>query len=182
MALTVYRWAQAATAPSRLYKRYSTEGGIRVPCIARYPPLIKSKAQHNHVDAFATAMDIMPTVLDLAGIKHPAAHCQGRELAPYRDRKVYNMTGKSWVKYFSGSPGGKGEQGIYGDDFWFGWELHNQAGLRKGPWKIVFMPPEHPTGTGRWQLYNLDEDPGEINDLAERMPVKVKSMLELFDQ
>ena len=179
------RWAQAATAPSRLYKRYSTEGGIKVPCIARFPSVLKTQSRnHTYVEAFATAEDIAPTILELAGIKHPAAHCKGREMAPYRSRKVYNMTGRSWVKYFSGGASGeKGEQGIYGEDFWHGWELHNMASLRKGSWKIVYLPDnENIGGKGRWELFNIDKDPGEVDDLAERMPVKVKELLLLFDQ
>lgn len=52
------RWAQAATAPSRLYKMYSTEGGIRVPMVVRYPPAWRKQ---EIVKAFATCMDIAPT-------------------------------------------------------------------------------------------------------------------------
>ena len=178
-----HRWAQAATAPSRLYKRYSTEGGIRVPCIARYPPLLRPRNSSNgYVNAFATAMDVMPTILELAGVQHPAALCAGRQKAPYRSRQVYNMTGKSWVRYFSSS-GPLDEQGIYGDDFWFGWELHNMASLRKGKWKIVhLLEDSHTGGKGRWELFDLEQDPGETNDLAERMPLRVKELLALFDQ
>ena len=127
-------------------------------------------------------MDIMPTILDLAGIQHPAAKCKGREMAPYRDRQVFRMTGKSWVNYFTGSAEQKGEQGIYGNDFWFGWELHGMASLRKGQWKIVFMGKNQPTGKGEWELFDLDKDPGEIDDLAQKMPDKLKEMMALFDQ
>lgn len=74
------RWAQAATAPSRLYKAYTTEGGIRVPCILRYPGF----QGKNIVDTFATVMDIAPTVLEMAGIKHPAPEYHGRKIVPMR--------------------------------------------------------------------------------------------------
>lgn len=82
------RWAQAATAPSRLYKLYTTEGGVRVPCIARFPgcpPAVKHE--------FATVMDIAPTLLDMAGIKHPAPTYQGRTVAHMRGKSMY-----SWLK------------------------------------------------------------------------------------
>lgn len=82
------RWAQAATAPSRLYKLYTTEGGVRVPCIARYPGCALG-IKHD----FATVMDIAPTLLDLAGIKHPAPEYQGREVAPMRGTSMV-----SWLK------------------------------------------------------------------------------------
>lgn len=93
------RWAQAATAPSRLYKFYSTEGGIRVPCVVRYPKLFKQPGQV--VKAFANVMDIMPTFLELAGINHPAAGKNKNEQAPWGKRAVYPMMGKSWVDFFS---------------------------------------------------------------------------------
>lgn len=38
------RWAQAATAPSRLYKAFTTKGGVRVPCVVRHPPVHQARA------------------------------------------------------------------------------------------------------------------------------------------
>ena len=80
------RWAQAATAPSRMYKLYTTEGGVRVPCISRYP-----KFQPAIKDAFTTVMDIAPTLLEMAGVQHPAPTYQGRE--------VVEMHGKSMLSW-----------------------------------------------------------------------------------
>lgn len=54
-------WASAATAPSRLYKYFSSEGGIRVPCLLNYPPLTARRGSIDH--SFATVMDIAPTIL-----------------------------------------------------------------------------------------------------------------------
>ncbi|CAL5869146.1 uncharacterized protein PFLUO_LOCUS3374 [Penicillium psychrofluorescens] len=82
------RWAQAATAPSRLYKLYTTEGGVRVPCIARYPNY-PAAIKHD----FATVMDIGPTILEMAGLKHPAPTYQGREVAAMRGKSMH-----SWLK------------------------------------------------------------------------------------
>lgn len=81
------RWAQASTAPSRLYKAYPTEGGVRVPCIVRYPGFKSGKT----VDDFATVMDIAPTILEMAALQHPAPHWQGRE--------VVGMRGESMVSW-----------------------------------------------------------------------------------
>ena len=77
------RWAQAATAPSRLYKLYTTEGGVRVPCIARYPGC-PAATKHE----FATVMDIGPTILEMAGIKHPAPTFHGRQVAEMRGKSM----------------------------------------------------------------------------------------------
>lgn len=91
------------------------------------------------------------------------------------------MTGHSWVDYFK--QGSKsGEQGIYGDDFWQGWELHYMAGLRNGKWKILWMPKEVPTGKDRWELFDLSTDPGETNDLSKQHPEILSKMQGLFDR
>ena len=84
------RWASAGMAPLRLYKAFSSEGGIRVPFILRYPALTSSRA--GELDrSFATVMDIAPTILELAGIQHPGRTYQGRSVVP--------MRGTSWVPY-----------------------------------------------------------------------------------
>lgn len=131
-------------------------------------------------------MDIMPTLLDLAGIRHPnAAPNHPREKKLYRGRQVYPMRGKSWVPYLTGAGGplAKREeaQAIHSqDDAAVGWELHGRASLRKGDWKIVNIPLGQPTGTGGWQLYNLVDDRGETTDLASSMPDKLVEMVELW--
>lgn len=82
------RWAQAATAPSKLYKLYTTEGGVRVPCIAKFPGF-DTGIKHE----FATVMDIAPTILEMAGIKHPSPVFHGREVAPMRGKSM-----ASWLQ------------------------------------------------------------------------------------
>ena len=100
----------------------------------------------------------------------------------YRDRRIHKMSGKSWVDFFSSGTPRQGEGGIYGDSWWFGWELHGMAGLRKGNHKIVWIPEGKPTGEGRWQLYDLVIDPGEIHDLATEEPALLEELLDHFDE
>jgi arylsulfatase len=67
------RWAQAATAPSRLYKAYTTEGGVRVPFLAKFPAGYGMEGKANSIThEFGTVMDLAPTILEMAGITHPA--------------------------------------------------------------------------------------------------------------
>jgi len=167
------RWAQAATAPSRLYKMYSTEGGIKVPMILNYPPWTQERGGEI-VDAFGTVMDLMPTILDLANIQHPGKTFRGRE--------VEEMRGKSWVKFFeSGTQSGDTITAIHSsDDPAVGWELFGRAALRKGNWKIVYMTPwSH--GKGEWELFDLSKDPGETRDLSAEEPGKLKELKELWE-
>ena len=89
-------WANSSTAPSRLYKGFSSEGGIRVPFILRYPHLTAKAPEENNIEhSFATVMDIFPTILELAGARHPGKTYKGHEVAPVR--------GKSWVPYLKSS-------------------------------------------------------------------------------
>jgi len=157
------RWASAATAPSRLYKAFSSEGGIRVPLILRYPPLTSSRP--GGIDhSFATVMDITPTLLELAGTRHPGA--------TYKSRPVVPIRGRSWVNYLSNPAS---EKYIHDENTVTGWELFDRQALRKGKWKAVLIP--EPYGPGVWQLYDLDADPGETDDLGTREPEKLKELL-----
>ncbi|RYP80271.1 hypothetical protein DL770_006299 [Monosporascus sp. CRB-9-2] len=162
------RWAQAATAPSRLYKAYTTEGGVRVPYIMKPPATFSGQIPAGNIThQFATVMDLAPTILDMAGVKHPAPTYKGRE--------VVTMRGKSMVPYLQ-----KKADSIHEKDFINGWETCGRAACRKGDWKIVFTPK--PKGPERWQLYNLAKDPGEIHDLSEQEPERLKELIKLWDQ
>ncbi|KAF4308654.1 Sulfatase [Botryosphaeria dothidea] len=162
------RWAQAATAPSRLYKAYTTEGGVRVPFVAQFPKGFQAPQRNGSItDAFATVMDLAPTILDMAGVKHPAPTFQGRE--------VVSMRGGSMLPFAKDADTPR----IHAEDFVNGWETCGRAACRKGDWKIVYIPK--PKGPERWQLYNLKADPGEIHDLADKEPEKLKELLKLWD-
>ncbi|KAI5302160.1 hypothetical protein KEM56_000971 [Ascosphaera pollenicola] len=167
-------WASAATAPSRLYKMFTSEGGIRVPFILRYPPLTASENQEEKPrdgieHAFSTVMDILPTIIDLAGISHPAP--------TYKGRTVVAPKGKSWLPYLKSRSATKA---IHDTDYTHGWELFGRQAVRKGKWKILLINP--PFGPGEWQLYDLESDPGETKDLRDQHPEKVKELLAAWDE
>jgi len=158
------RWAQAATAPSRLFKAFTTEGGIRVPAFVRYPQLAR---QGVISEQFATVMDITPTLLDLAGVRHPGKRWRGREVAEPR--------GKSWLGWLSGET-----ERAHDEKTVTGWELFGMRAIRQGDWKAVYIPA--PVGPASWQLYDLGKDPGEIHDLAEAQPGKLAELIEHWKQ
>jgi arylsulfatase len=163
------RWAQASTAPSRLYKAYTTEGGVRVPFLMKPPSgfFDASLPRNSITHQFSTVMDLAPTILEMAGVTHPAPAYKGRE--------VVDMRGKSMVPYLT-----QKRDRIHDKDFIQGWETCGRAAVRKGDWKIVFIPK--PKGPEKWQLYNLARDPGEIHDLADEEPERLEALIKLWDQ
>ena len=168
------RWAQASTAPSRLYKSFTTEGGIRVPCVTKFPTSYKCPIPKNGIThKFATVMDIAPTFLEMAGVSHPAPSYEGRE--------VVGMRGRSIVPWLDGK-----SESIHNNEFVEGWEMSGRAAVRKGNWKAVYLPSSikgpSPLGRDKWELFDLDKDQGEIHDLSEKHPEKLKELLKLWDQ
>lgn len=157
------RWASASTAPGLLYKMFTSEGGIRVPFVVRYPKVFPAGAIDH---SFSTVMDIMPTILDICNVKHPGTTYQGREIEP--------MTGATWLPYLRGEAAA-----IHSAEHVTGWELFGRRAIRQGPWKGLFIPK--PYGPEQWQLFNLLEDPGETKDLVVEMPEKMKQMVALYE-
>jgi arylsulfatase A-like enzyme len=165
------RWAQAATAPSRLYKAYTTEGGVRVPFVAKFPSsfALANNLSRGITDAFATVMDLAPSLLEMAGATHPAPHYAGREVVP--------MRGASFMPFACGAT-----ERVHAEDHITGWETCGRAALRKGKFKIVFIP--RPKGPERWQLFDLARDPGETEDLAldPASKAKLDELLKHWDE
>ncbi|KUI57664.1 Arylsulfatase [Cytospora mali] len=155
------RWACAATAPSRGFKAMTTEGGIRCPCVVRYPRLALSRG--TITQEFTTVMDVMPTLLELAGVAHPGTAFRGREVVLPR--------GRSWVAHLDGRAGSVHEGGVQDVT---GWELFGRRAVRRGKWKAVFEPAP---GAEEWELYDLSTDLGEVHNLAGEEPGVLEELL-----
>lgn len=162
-------WASAGTAPGRLYKMFTSEGGIRVPLIVDYPGFHEGRPGGSIEHGFLTVMDVMPTILQLAGVQHPGATYKGREVAP--------MRGRSWVGYLSTRDP---KALVHSEETVTGWELFGRMAVRKGKWKALFIP--RPYGTEKWQLFDLDADSGETNDLSEKHRDKLKELLKAWTE
>lgn len=158
-------WASAGTAPGRLYKGFTAEGGIRVPLIVDWKGFGQGRREGGVEHGFCTVMDVLPTVLELAGVQHPGTSYKGKEVAAVR--------GKSWVKYLTG-----GQESIHEEETVTGWELFGRLAVRKGKWKATFIP--QPYGPETWQLFDLTADPGETKDLSGERRDKLKELLEAW--
>ncbi|MDH3709243.1 MAG: arylsulfatase [Cyclobacteriaceae bacterium] len=155
-------WAHASSAAYRFYKGYASEGGIRSPMIVKMP---FQKDTGAVVPAFTTVMDIAPTLLEIAGGRYPASY-ENRPLTPYK--------GKSLLPLLHGE-----SNRVHMEDYVMGWELFGRGALRQGDWKITLIEP--PFGMGRFELFNLREDPGESHDLSEKYPDIYQEMLKHWE-
>lgn len=148
-------WAQVSSTPNRLFKMTAFEGGSKVPAMIYFPKQFSSK----RIDELLSSKDIMPTILELAGVKNTQPNVL----------QSSGAQGKSILAKLEG----KQESDVSNDEV-LGIELHRSAGLRKGDWKIVYET----NYTGRdWQLYNLREDPRESTNLAKSNPDKLKELM-----
>ncbi|MFO0689642.1 MAG: arylsulfatase [Myxococcota bacterium] len=143
-------WAEAATAPSRLYKSFPTEGGTRVPAFLWNPGRVRSGISAQYV----SVRDVVPTLLDYAGVAVEAKVGGRAVLAP---------EGSSIRPWVEDAAREAGVDGIVANG-----EMFGRLYARKGRMKAVLIPP--PTGPGVWQLYDVVADPGEIHDLAAARP------------
>ena len=145
-------WAHAGNTPFRLYKQNQHEGGISSPLIVHWPQGLKTSPGSTTNQA-GHLIDFMATFIDLAGAEYPKS---------IGDRQIDPLQGKSLLPIFQGKER-EGHETLY---FHFG----TDRALRQGPWKLVSAK------LGKWELYNLDEDRTELNDLSASHPGRVKAM------
>jgi len=151
-------WASAAAAPLSTYKFFAGEGGLRTPLIISGVPGMKANQLSR---AFTHVTDIVPTLLDVAGIKAHDTHYQAKIVEP--------MIGSSILPVLRGEV-----DRVHSAEQAIGYELSGNAALFKGDYKLLKNMP--PVGDNRWHLYNIAVDPGEVNDLQARLPALFQSM------
>jgi len=157
-------WANVSNTPFRLYKKNTHEGGIATPLIVHWPTGIKGRGalrkQNSHL------IDIMATCLEITGVSYPKSF-NGHEIQPYE--------GKSLVPAFSNQPIER--------EYLF-WEHEGNRAIRVDNWKLVAKTIKVKKFTeadeNNWELYNMDTDPSEVNNLATQYPEKVEELAALW--
>ncbi|MGB6151940.1 MAG: arylsulfatase [Pricia sp.] len=146
-----------SNGPLKGVKRDLYEGGIRVPMIIKWPGKIASGSKTEHISAF---WDVLPTFSEIAGVQIPK-NTDGISFLPTLTEQEEQQ---------------KEHEYLY-------WEFHERGGrqaVRKGKWKAVkynvFKRPD-----AALELYNLEEDIGEENNIAKSHPEIVKEMEALID-
>jgi len=155
-------FAHGSVGPLDKFKMTVGEGGIRSPLLISGPG-IKGGRQ---IGSFAYVTDIMPTILELAGVDYPDKF-QGRKIEP--------MRGRSLVGMLDGT-----KKAIYSAAEFVGGEMGGGKWMRQGDFKAVMIP--EPYGTGEWQLFNVVKDPGEAKDLSTAMPDKLETLKATWDR
>ncbi len=142
------QWARAFVGGNRDYKARVTEGGIHVPAFMKLP----GDSQGSHSAQFMHVKDVIPTIMDIAGIALPT----GAELA---------VEGTS---YFDSADRVVAQ----------GWNFMGGVAYRKGNWKAIrdgrsmFDP--------KWHLFNLADDPSEQHDMAAEHPEILADLISAY--
>jgi len=139
-----------SSGPLRGIKRDLYEGGIRVPMIVKWPGMVEEGSVSNHVSAF---WDLLPTCCEIAGVR-PPDDIDGISFLP-------SLTGERQTEH----------------DYLY-WEFHEQGGkqaVRMGDWKAVKLDVKKNPGN-LIELYNLEDDIAESNNVAAQYPEIVQKM------
>ncbi len=171
-------WSQATNTPFRYWKSdANSEGATHNPLILHYPKGIKEKGvirtQYHHV------IDILPTTVELTGVIVPEIINGYKQLPIQGTSLAYTIADpkastRHTLQYY---------------------ELHGGRSIYKDGWKASVYHPRNTFGEAatsdinfradftkdKWELYNLNEDWNEINDLSAKNPQKLEELKALFD-
>ena len=152
--------------PYRGCKALMWEGGVKTPCIAYWPGVIKPGSIHHST---AWIGDLLPTCLEIAGKSYPKK---------YRGKELKTLDGHSILNALKGNE-------MLPPEYLFSNDKGQQGVLYKGKWKLLIEPGwYHHTAKAEgvaYELYNLEEDPAETSDLSEKQPDLVKKLSEVAD-
>ncbi len=149
-------WANASNSPFRLFKRWTHEGGISTPLIVHWPDRIKQPAivhEPTHIT------DILATCIAAAGATYPTEF-GGNPITP--------IEGQSFMQALDSGDWTRAKP-IF-------WEHEGSRAVRMGEWKLVSEVG------GQWELYNMDQDRTELNNLAEANRPKADELTKLYDE
>ncbi len=157
-------WGQASNTPFRRYKHTVHAGGTRSPLVVAGGAVTRCGVVD---DTRSFVTDLVPTILDLAGIAAPRT-VRGVEQMPLHGRSLAptftaaDALGERAPQYF---------------------EVAGHRAMLADGWKAVtFHRPGDDFAEDRWELYHLDEDPAETTDLSAEHPDRLDRLRELWNE
>ncbi|MEM1069557.1 MAG: sulfatase-like hydrolase/transferase [Planctomycetota bacterium] len=157
-------WANASNTPFRLYKHYAHEGGTATPFFMHWPDGIE--ASQDWYREPAQLFDVMPTLLDVAGVEYPKRYA-GQDIIP--------LEGVSLRPAFQSEPLERTEPLFV--------EHQNNSFIREGKWKLVGRGVAGPKAVdpAKWELYDMQSDRTETHDQAEEKADVVAALSSKWD-
>lgn len=188
-------WAQATNGGLHGYKGMVTEGATRLPLVVKLPTTSRSASAGSVNNAFVDGTDIAATILDYAGVTHPAGYSATRSwnncTGTYQQMtNLCPLNGKSLRPLLEGTA-----QKLHLNEP-IAYELFGDMFNGAGPNKAIFLEEENALwklqktsafGIGLlraepWRLYNLTVDPTESTDLSAANPARLASMLTQYNE
>lgn len=158
-----FGWAMAGNSPFKRYKGNTYAGGIRAPLLIRWPEGIKARGETRR--QFYHVVDVAPTLMDLLGLNLPS-QVNGVEQMPLHGTSMAHTLNdneadtRKKIQYFETT----GHRAIWHE----GWKA------------LTFHTRGADFETEAWELYHLDQDMAEIDNLAEKHPERLKEMIDLW--
>ena len=162
-------WAVAFSTPFKMFKRYSYSGGTCAPMVIHWPKGMTARGEVRH--QYHHAVDVVPTILDACGVAMPAVY-KGVEQIP--------LPGVSMRYSFDDAGAATTRRTQY-------YEMTGTRGLWRDGWKVVATHGSQP-GIGTfdqdpWELYHVDSDRAEADDVSSAHPEKVTELVDAwFDE
>jgi len=157
-------WANVSATPFKKYKHWVHEGGIGTPLIVHWPKTITKAAQGHFTDQYGFLPDIMATIVDVTKAKYPAQ---------YKGHNITPLQGQSMLPLLQGNERPIHQKPIF-------WEHEGNAAVRLGNLKLV--KAYEPKNAAKWELYDINKDRAELNNLATKRPDVVAKLSKDYDQ
>jgi arylsulfatase len=169
-------WSWAFDTPFTWFKQNASRlGGIRQCMCVSWPGHIKDQGALR--EQFMHVIDVVPTLLEVCGIPAPEtvdgikqAPIEGTSFAYTFDAKNAKAPSKHTTQYFEMM----GQWALYKD----GWMLSTE--VNRAPWQAFGAANTDPLNNQVLQLYNLDKDFSQSQNLADQYPDKVQEMKKAF--
>ena len=172
-------WAWAGNTPFRLWKRYAWLGGVRTPLVVHWPAGIDAAAEGQVRDQFCHAVDLLPTVLDAAGVAAPAVvdgvdqlSLDGASLRATFAADGDEAPSPRTTQYFEII----GSRSIVHE----GWKATTDHIGAQISVERDSVPGSHDFADDRWALFDLTHDFAEAHDVAAQHPERVAELERLW--